>query len=199
MRTISLDTNGDKPHTYVKGREPKAVYTFENGGDYLLQIRDTTVRYGGPSFRYRILVRPQIPHIGDISLGELDHINLPRGKASKLAITTSYEEGFAGQVLFTFAGLPEGVQAFPGSALDQVKASGDVDVSPEIIAPKLEKTTIVLLARPDAPVTSMPSLVRLDCRPIVDGMLGERLEVRDIPLMVIEGSKQTHAKKQSGT
>jgi len=199
MRTVSLDTNGDKPHVYVKGREPKAVYTFQNGGDYVLQVRDTTLRYGGPNFRYRILIRPQIPHVGGISVGKPDHINLIRGKGKTLTITTSYEEGFAGQVLFTFAGLPEGVQAFPGAELKEDKVSSDVDVSPDIISPKLQKTTIVLLARSEAPVSALPKLVHLDCRPIVNGKLGESLEVRDIPLMVIEGSKQKQEeKKQSG-
>jgi len=48
-------------------------------------------------------------------------------------------------------------------------------------------------------VSALPKLVHLDCRPIVNGKLGESLEVRDIPLMVIEGSKQKQEeKKQSG-
>lgn len=189
-KAISLfNANADK-HTYLRGVAPKAIYTFEKGGNYVLQVRDFTSRYGGPSFRYRILIRPQIPHIGGISVAEADHINLVRGEAKKLTITSSYEEGFSGQVAFTFAGLPEGVQVLPGAELNDEKAPSDVDETPDIVAPKRQKTTIVLLAGSDAQASSVPKLVRLNFRPISNGKLGEISHVRDIPLMVVEGAQQ---------
>jgi hypothetical protein len=185
-RSVSLfNANADR-HPYLKTVDPKVIYTFENGGEYVLRVRDVTSRYGQPEFRFRLLVRPQVPHVGEVSIGESDHINLIRGEAKKLTITTSYEEGFAGQVSFTFAGLPEGVQVSPGAELTDNKAPVDIDQNPERVAPKLQKTTVILLAQKGARLTSTPRLIHLQCQPILDGKLGPTLELRNIPLMVVE-------------
>jgi len=143
-RSISLYDDNNKKTTYLKRLDPKAVYTFEQGGDYFVQISDITARYGNPEFHYRLLVRPQIPHVGEVSVEKADHINLVRGEAKKVTITTSYEEGFAGQISFSISGLPAGVQAFPGAELGDDRAPRDVDERPAIVAPKQQKTTIVL-------------------------------------------------------
>ena len=39
-----------------------------------------TSRYGDPGFRYRLLIRPQVPHVGDIQVLE-DRLNLKPGQA----------------------------------------------------------------------------------------------------------------------
>jgi hypothetical protein len=184
-RSISLYDDNNKKNTYLKKLDPKVIYTFEQGGDYLLQVSDITARYGGPDFHYRLLVRPQISHVGEVSVEKADHINLVRGEARKLTITTAYEEGFAGQVSFSVSGLPAGVQAFPGAELNDDRAPRDVDESPAIVAPKQQKTTIVLLAASSAQLSSTPILIQLRCQPIADGKPGESLTVRDIPLMVV--------------
>ena len=75
------------------------------------------------------MVRPEIPHIGEISVlspastdavngevvkgTEINRLNLMRGTAKTLILVTSYEEGFAGDLSFAFTELPEGVHAFP--------------------------------------------------------------------------------------
>jgi len=190
-----FSNNADKP-TYLKDVEPKTVYTFENGGDYILQVRDITSRYGGPSDRYRILIRPQIPHVGEVSVSDVDHMNLVRGEAKKISVTLSYEEGFRGDVSLLVAGLPQGVQASPGVEPADDREPTDVDKTPDLFVPKLQKATIVLLAGPSAPLTSTPSLVRIQCRPILNGKPGEILPVADIPLMVVEGARQEHEEQE---
>src|SRR5439155_1814251 len=142
----SLYNANSAPEVYLKGIQPKVVYTFERGGEYVLRVRDITSRYGDPRYRYRILVRSQIPHVGEVSVMEDDRINLIRGEPKKLTITVSYEEGFAGDVLFAFSGLPEGVQSFPAVQFNDGKAPVEVTEKPDIIAPKQQQATIVLLA-----------------------------------------------------
>ena len=203
-RRISLFNNNGDRQVYLKDVEAKAVYTFERGGEYVLQVRDITSRYGGAGYRYRILVRPQIPHLGEVSVverdragssdvsarKESDHINLTRGQARKLTIVTSNEEGFTGAVSFWFAGLPEGVQAFPAAEADEGRAPTDVDEHAEAVAAKMQKTTVVLLASPKAPLTLMPKVVRLYCRPIAEGYPGSPLLVQEIRLMVTSAADQ---------
>ena len=97
---------------YLKTVEPKTLYTFRLGGEHFLQIRDVTSRYGDPGFRYRLLIRPQVPHVGDIQVLE-DRLNLKPGQARKLTVTTAQEEGFEHDIAVTLEGLPEGVQLLP--------------------------------------------------------------------------------------
>jgi len=200
-----FNANGD-PEVYLKDIEPKAVYTFERGGEYTLDVRDITSRYGNPAFRYRILVRPEIPHVGEISVvagraGDLkkreriNRINLVRGKPKKLMVIASYEEGFSGDLSFAFTGLPDGVQAFPAIQYEEEEKPLETTENPEIIAPKREKATIVVLASPEARLTSEPVMVQLYCRPMVNGTLGPNLPVQEVPLMVVEGSPQKEGEK----
>ena len=60
--------NNAVAQVYLKAAQPKATHSFERAGEYILQVRDITSRYGNPNYRYRILVRPQIPHVGEISV-----------------------------------------------------------------------------------------------------------------------------------
>ena len=67
--------------------------------------------------------------------------------------------------------------------------------NPDAIAPKQQKTAIVLLARPEAPLTTEPRTVQLRCQLITNGKLGPSLLVREIPLMVVEGSAPGEGEK----
>jgi hypothetical protein len=183
-RRVSVFNNNADRQVYLQGIEPKAIYTFERAGKYVLQVRDMTSRYGGPEYRYRILVRPQIAHVGEVSAAEADHLNLVRGRAKKLAIKTSHEEGFTGDVAFSFAGLPQGVAAFPSAEVNNQRAPTDIDDDADAVVPKVQTTTIVLMTAADAPLTSMPTVVQLLCRPIAEGRPGASLLVRKIPLMI---------------
>ena len=189
-RRVSVYNNNADRQVYLKGIEPKAEYTFERGGEYVLQIRDVTSRYGEPGYRYRVLVRRQIPHVGEISITDGDHINVVRGRAHRLSLTTSYEEGFTGEVSFSFIGLPDGVTALPAAEFHDDRAPTDIDENSEALVPKIQKATIVLLADTNAPLTSMPKIVQIHCRPIVGGRPGPTLLVREIPLMVVKVSER---------
>ena len=109
-------------------------------------------------YRYRVLVRPQMPHVGEVTAIEgdppnpifgdakkLDHINLVRGETKKLTITASFEEEFTGEVSFEFVGLPTGVQALPAVQLDQGKPPAEVTQNPEAVVPRQTRTIMVLL------------------------------------------------------
>ena len=210
-RRLSMFNNNADPQVYLNAVEPKAIYTFDQGGEYVLQIRDITSRYGNSGYRYRILVRPEIPHIGEISVmsppsadaangevvkgSEINRINLARGRAKKLILVASYEEGFAGDLLFAFTGLPEGVQAFPAVQAYEDRAPLEVTQNPEIIAPKQKKIAIGLLASPDALLTTEPRIIQLHCQAIANGQLGPNLLVLEIPLMVVEGSMQKEGQR----
>ena len=204
-RKISLYNNNSDQMVYFKRVRPKVMYAFNFDGEYFLQVRDVTTRYGNSSYAYRLLVRPQIPHVGDVSLEKesshfdgggtvsdrIDRINLVRGQAKKLTIFTSHEEGFTGDVTFSVAGLPPGVEALAAAEVNDEKAPTEITVDPELILPKRQETTIVLLAGDEAPLTRLPATMRLQCRPIVDGKPGSTLLVRDMPLMVVKEPEPT--------
>ncbi len=203
-RRLSMFNNNADPQVYLKDVQPKATYSFERGGEYTLQVRDITSRYGDASYHYRILVRPQMPHVGEISViardsapegtpgalkpNEINRINLVRREAKKLILVASYEEGFTGDLSFFFTGLPDGVQAFPAVQFNEGRAPLEVIQNPDVIAPKQQKTALILLASPEAALTRQPKTVQLRCQPVANGKLGPDLLVREIPLMVVEGS-----------
>ncbi len=194
-RSVSLfNANADR-HPYLKAVDPKVLYTFEKGGEYVLRISDVTSRFGEPDFRYKLLVRPQVPHVGEVTISEGDHLNLIRGEAVKLTITTAYEEGFSGELSFDFAGLPEGVQVSPGADLTDNKAPVDIDQEPEMVAPRLQKTTVIMVAQPNAPFTTMPRVVHVSCQPILNGKVGAKVKVQDLPVMVVSAAFSKEAVK----
>ena len=144
-------------------------------------------------------MRPEIPHVGEIAVmgkdgggdggaggSELTRVNLRRGEPRKMVLTAAYEEGFAGDLSFTVAGLPEGVEAYPAVQYSDGRGPLEVTQNAEVIAPKRQKTALVLVAEAGAPLTREPRRIQLYCQPIVNGKLGERLLVRELPLMVVE-------------
>jgi len=194
-RRLSMFNNNADPQVYLKAVEPKATYKFERGGEYQLQVRDMTSRYGGVSYRYRILIRSEIPHVGEVSVmaqdsgdgpgSEINRLNLTREEPKKLVLVASYEEGFTGDLSFTVSGLPEGVQAFPAVQYSDGRGPMEVTQNADIIAPKRQKAAMVLLAGSGAPLTTEPQIVRLYCQPISNAKLGPKLLVREIPLTVV--------------
>lgn len=169
---------------YTKTVEPKTVYTFELGGEFTLQIRDITSSYGDPSFIYRVLIRPQIPHVGEVEVTE-DRINLVPGEARKLTVMTGQEEGFGGEIALTMENLPPGVVALPGTEVEPDRGINPDEGPKERFLAKTQKATIMLVARADAPATAMPRMVTMMAQPIVGGKPGAPLPVAEIPLMVV--------------
>ncbi|MSO21804.1 MAG: hypothetical protein EXQ58_00820 [Acidobacteria bacterium] len=188
--------------TYLRALNPKVINIFEQEGAYYLRIRDVTSRNGDAGFRYRVLVRPQIPHVGEIELqtrtrglqdGKADpyRLNLTAGQAKKLTLTVDHEEGFfnpANIISIVPEGLPEGISVF--AAASSYSLESRVKEEPvfkeESFLAKRQNVTLVFQARVDAPVTTMPVSVRLFAQAIVDGKPGSRLAVREIPMMVVK-------------
>jgi len=209
-RRLSMYNNNADPQVYLRAVRPKATHSFERAGEYVLQVRDITSRYGNPNYRYRLLVRPQIPHVGEISViskeaadstpemakrNEVNHLNLVRKEPRKLILVASYEEGFNRDLSFFFSGLPQGVQAFPAVYFSEERAPLEVTQNPDTVAPKQHKAAIVLLASADAPLTKQPKTVQLRCQPIGNGKLGTDFLVREFPLMVVERTAENSVAK----
>ena len=180
----TIYNGGGIPSSFLKTVEPKMAYTLERSGRFFVEVRDVTSRYGGPDYEYRLLVRTPIPHVGAFDVDPVERINLVPGIARKLSIVTHQEEGFAGEVLFACSNLPPGVRVFPGADVEK-KSSASVSKQEESFLPGIQKTTLVLLAEPDAPVTRMPEWIRITARPVVGGRVGADLPVLEVPLMVV--------------
>lgn len=176
---------------YQKDVQPKTVYTFKLGGEYALQVRDLTSRHGDRSFVYRVLIRSQVPHAGEVKVLQ-DRVNLKRGSARKLTLITEQEEGFEGEIALRVENLPEGVEAYPGTDVEGDKGPPIDEGYKERFVPKTQKATVMLFAGADAPLTRIPQFIRLHARPVVGEQPGELLMIQEIPLMVVSGDKETH-------
>jgi hypothetical protein len=142
---------------------PKVVGVLEKGGTYCVRVRDLPPIHGSSDHRYRVFVRPQVPHAGDTTVRGGECINLVPGAAVPLTLATAKEEGFAGDFAVTVEGLPPGVKALFGTA----------------------ESTVVFLASADAPPTPLPQVARITGRPVVAGKVGAVQKVKDIPVMVV--------------
>ena len=184
--------------TYVKALSPKTVHTFRSGGNYYLRVSDVTPRYGGSDYRYRVLVRPQIPHVGELEV-DADHLNLVAGRSKKLTLTSEQEEGFSGEVAVVVEGLPPGVQLLPvATDVPEPGPAGEESIKKESYVPNLRKASILLFAESAAAVTNLPRVVRVAARPIVGGELGPLLAVKEIPLMVVPPSDAAAEDQRTG-
>ncbi len=167
---------------------PKTQYSFPRGGEFTLEIRDITASYGDRRMRYKILVRPQVPHMGEVKVS-VDCLNLEVGKAQKVSIITDQEEGFDGYVIVSMEGLPEGVRAVPATEVDPDSPPQPPMGKRERFTTKSQKATLVVLAPdPAAPATRMPVMGRIYAQPVVKGELGTRVLVKEIPVMVVKGA-----------
>lgn len=188
LHLAERDDCGLKTITYFKRLEPKMAVEFKTAGEYFLRIRDITTQQGTPDYRYRVVVRPRIPHVGDIELEE-DHVNLVPGEARKLTLVVCHEEGFDGEVAFGVEGLPPGVEPVTGAEVVPRGPAGHASEHEEGLLPLTQKATIMLIAGHDAPPTSVPRLVRVTARPVVEGRLGAPLLLGEIPLVVLRCEK----------
>lgn len=178
--------------------QPKTAFSFSRDGEFTLEIRDITASYGDRAMKYRVLVRPQVPHLGEVHIAE-DHLNLVAGQAKKLSVVTDQEEGYEGFVVLSIEGLPEGVKAVPGTEVEPDSPPAFSEGKKERYRTKSQKATFVFLPAPDAPATRMPAVARVYAQPVVDGKLGDRIPVKDVLLMVTRppGKISEHKMKPS--
>jgi hypothetical protein len=193
QRRISVYNNNAETEVYLKDLQPRAIHTFTAAGEYVLQVGDLTSRYGNESYVYRVVIRPQLPHVGEVTSPGLDHLNLTPGKSKKAEVNAMLEEGFAGDVTYHASGLPPGVTMRAAGRVIQERAPLDLPANAETVLPVQYSATLVFSAAADAPLSHQPALVTLECRPLVDGVEGPPLQVRRFPMMVVgeSGAKET--------
>jgi hypothetical protein len=143
---------------------PVLLGKLDQEGEYTLRVRDLTSIYGSPDHAYRVLVRPQIPHVGDIRVQPEGPVNLRPGARQRLTVSAPGKEDYAGTLALSVEGLPQGVKAFVG-------ANG---------------STIELLADASASATPLPQVLRISGLPLVGEKSGTAFPVAEIPVMVLK-------------
>lgn len=164
----------------------KTIVSLSAPGEYTMQIRDITTDGAGPDFLYRVLVRPQIPHVGNVAVAE-DHINLEAGSSQPLTVLIDREEGFSGYVTVGVEGLPAGVTAVTALENPAEKPPLPNGGRLERYTAREQRTALMLVAAADAPPVEMPVRVRVVVRVVSEGRLLEPVAVKEIPLMVVAG------------
>ncbi len=177
-----LNTCGD---TIIKQVEPKTTYSFPRDGEFILEIRDITHIYGGRGFVYRLALRHQVPHMGEVQIGS-DQINLAAGEVGKLSVDADQEEGFDGEIALTVDGLPEGVRAVMGAELEAQTPPPYNPGKIERFRPESQKATFLFLSDPSTPATVHPVEVRVMAQPAMKGKMGRPILVKRILFMVVQ-------------
>ncbi len=167
-----------------KQNQAKTAFAFARDGEFTLEIRDITASYGDSEMRYRVLVRPQVPHMGEVHIAQ-DRLNLVAGRAKKLSVITDQEEGFDGFVVLSIEGLPQGVRAVPATEVEPDSPPPFNEGKKERFRTKSQKATFVFLSERDTPVTRMPVTATIYAQPVVDGRLGGRIPVKELLVMVV--------------
>jgi hypothetical protein len=143
---------------------PEVLGKLDQEGEYCLRVRDLTSVHGSADHAYRVLVRPQIPHVGAIRMQPEGPVNLLPGARQRLTLSVPGKEDYAGTLAFSVDGLPPGVRAFIGS----------------------NSATIDLVAEASAPGTTLPQVVRISGLPTVGEKVGSAFLVTAIPVMVVK-------------
>jgi len=182
----TVNTCGD---TILKQIQPKTTYSFPRAGEFILEIRDITHTYAGPDFAYRVFLRPQVPHVGEVHAAE-EQINLVAGEVTKMGVETDQEEGFEGQIVLTVEGLPEGVRAMMGTDVQPQVPPPYNPGKVERFQPESQKATFLFLTDQTAPATPRPVEARIVAQPVVKGKLGSPLMVKKILVTVVKAGNQ---------
>lgn len=169
----------------MKMIEPKTTFSLHSAGEYIIQIRDITTDYAGEDFAYHLLVRRQMPHVGKIEIAP-DRINLAPGRGKPVTVTIDREEGFTGLVVVNVKGLPAGMTALPAVAdpIDE-PALQNAGERQRYFA-KVQVTSVLLLAAPDAPATHLPANARVEVYVVDAGKPGRPITVTDLPIAILE-------------
>ncbi len=167
-----------------KSIEAKTVIPLRNLGDYTVEVRETTSDLAAPGFRYRVMIRPQVPHLGDVKVEE-DRINLTPGDARAVRVMFDREENYRGAVVVMAESLPPGVQAAAGADYEPDKDPPAHPGKRERYTPRTERSVVVFAAAPDAAPMRQPQVARLVVRPVVDGKPGAVVARKEIPVMVV--------------
>jgi hypothetical protein len=171
----------------MKMIQPKIAVPLHAPGEYEMEIRDITTDCAGQDFRYRVLVRRQIPHIGKIDITE-DQINLRPGATREVNITIEREEGYSGLVVFNVEGAPAGVSVLPAAPKPIDKPPLPNGGKLERYTPIVQNSALIFMAAPDANPSTSASTIRIMARPVLNGKLGEPILVKELPLTIVPES-----------
>lgn len=167
-----------------KSIEAKTVVPLRNLGQYTVEVRETTSDLAEPGFRYRVMIRPQVPHIGDVKIEE-DRVNLTPGDARTVRVMFDREENYRGAVVVMAESLPPGVEAAAGADFEPDKDPPANPGKRERYTPRTERSVVVLTAAADAAPMRQPQIARLVVRPVVDGKPGVVVATKEIPVMIV--------------
>lgn len=167
-----------------KGLTAKTVFPLRNPGEYTVEVRELTADLGEAGFRYRVQIRPQVPHLGKIVVEE-DHINLAPGGAKTVRVTFDREEDYRGAVAVGVEGLPEGVSVLAAADFEPDKDPPPYPGKRERYVPRTERTVLAFSVADGAPLLSVPKVLRVVVRPVVDGKPGVVIASKQIPMMVV--------------
>jgi len=167
-----------------KGLVAKAIYPLRNPGEYTVEVRDVTADMGAADFRYRVQIRPQVPHLGSVKIEE-DHINLAPGGAKTVRVSFDREEDYRGAVAVSVEGLPAGVEALAAADFEPDKDPPPYPGKRERFVPRTERTVLAFSAGEGAALMEAPKMLRVVVRPVVDGKPGAVIASKQIPLMVV--------------
>ncbi len=171
----------------TKSLQAKTTLALREAGEYTVEIREATADNGAQDFRYRLQIRPQVPHVGRVQF-DADAINLAQGQAKIVHVSFDREEDYRGAVLVAAEALPAGISAVAGADFEAEKDPPQNVGKRERYTARNERIVLVLTAAADAMVSAQPQEIRLVARPLVDGKPGAVLATKTIPMMVL--SKQ---------
>ena len=169
----------------TKSLQPKTVVPLREPGEYTVEVRDATADLASPDFRYRVMVRPRTPHVGQVRI-DVDHLNLAPGEAKSIRVMFDREEDYRGAIVVTAEGLPPGVAAAAGADFEPDKDDPPAVGKRERYTPRTERAVVVFSADADAPRSAEPHVVRVVVRPVMDGRIGEVIASKPVFLMMVE-------------
>jgi hypothetical protein len=169
----------------TKSMQAKTIVPLRDTGQYTVEIRDATADLAAPEFQYRVQIRPQVPHVGQIRI-DADNVNLAPGEAKSIRVMFDREEAYIGGVIVTAESLPPGVTAATGADFEPATDPPPATGKRERYTPLTERAVVVLSADAGAAATERPQIVRLVVKPLVDGQPGEVLSTKSIYVMVIQ-------------
>ncbi|MEO6758093.1 MAG: hypothetical protein ABIO24_01480 [Saprospiraceae bacterium] len=167
-----------------KGLTSKTIYPLRNPGDYTVEVRDVTADQGEAGFRYRVQVRPQLPHLGKIVIEE-DHINLAPGGAKTVRVTFDREEDYRGAVAVSVNDLPAGVTVLAAADYEPDKDPPPFPGKRERYIPRTERTVLAFSVADGASLMDLPKVARVTVRPVLEGKPGAVIASKEIPIMVV--------------
>ena len=169
----------------TKSMQSKTILPLRDTGDYTLEIRDATADLAGADFQYRVQVRPQVPHVGQVKV-DADAMNLAQGEAKMIRVAFDREEDYRGAVTVAAESLParclrrsrRRFRTGQGSAARHWQAR-------TLHAAYRPRSGGAHRRRRRCQSPREPQDVRLVVRPLVDGKPGEVLWSKTIPMMVL--------------